>query len=128
MACAFPTVPKMLQWFRERTKYGAHSQSQSQSQNTSYPPPTNRSYAKVGPPWTPATSSTVAFADEYIALEEPVPTHPSRLLAGFQPIYESRTPRTSMHHASSKEDNMVRKTVRMETTYTPRDASALYAR
>jgi len=124
LTSAFPTMPRLLQWLRSRNDAASQPRSYQQPSKPMYLDYNTRSNAEAGASWNGSGSKAAMFSDNYILLEERAradgedPAFQSRRDrpegAGPAPLVYSSDPRVQDNHS-------VRKTVRMETSYSTQD-------
>ena len=124
LASAFPTMPRFLQWIRAKKHPASHFRSHHKSPRLLHDVTGTRYDMEAGASsWNGPNSTTVIFTDNYVRLEEQNRANRSNSGLNFQGDTESAEP-TSLTYPSDarcQDDKGVRKTVRMETSYSAND-------
>lgn len=124
LASAFPTMPRLLQWLRNKNNPASQSRSYQQRPKPSYLEPSTRSNVEAGGPWDGSGSTAAILTDDYIRLEE------QPRVDGLDPDFELQRDRSEgadpvplpcPFNPQAQNNKGVRKTVRVETSYSAQD-------
>ena len=124
LASAFPTMPRLLQWLRERNNPASRSQSDQRPPKPSYPEHSTRSDVEAGGPWDGSGSMAAILTGNYIRLEEQPRADGLAPDLGLQRDKSEGidlAPLTYPLNPQAQDNKGVRKTVRGETHYSAPD-------
>ena len=110
LASAFPTMPRLLQWIRDRNKSPSQLQAHQRPSRPSYPEHSTRSDVEAGGPWDGSGSRTAILSDNYIRLEEQ-----SREVGQNSQSPLQREPLAYPFNSRAQDTQGIMKTIRVET-------------